>query len=99
MEMNPVVIISIAAFLGAAALAAAILLLFKDFTKTKAEDRLELLAGTRPVENEMTRGIMRQDFSSLGKGAVSVIGRAVGGLGGWGTFLEQADSPIDMQTL
>lgn len=97
--MNPVVMISIAAFLGAAALATAILLLFKDFTKTKAEDRLEVLAGTKPADSEMTRGIMRQDFSSLGTGAVSMLGRAVGGLGGWGTFLEQADSPVDMQIL
>jgi len=97
--MNPVVIISIAAFVGAATLAAGILLTFKDFTRTKAEDRLDALAGMKTPETEMARGIMRQDFSSLGTGAVSVVGKAFGGLGGWGTFLEQANSPIDMQTL
>lgn len=97
--MNPVIMISIAAFIAAAAMAAGILLMFKDFTKTKAEDRLDALAGSRSADPEMTRGIMRQDFSSLGTGAVGVIGKAFGNLGGWGTFLEQANSPIDMQTL
>jgi tight adherence protein B len=97
--MNPVAIISIAAFLGAAALAAAVLLMFKEFTRTKAEDRLDALAGTKTADVEAARGIMRQDFSSLGTGVVSVIGKVFGGLGGWGTFLEQANSPIDMQTL
>lgn len=97
--MNPIMIISIAAFLGAATLAAGILLMFKDFTKTKAEDRLDALAGIKTVEAETSRGIMRQDFSSLGTGAVGVIGKAFGGMGGWGTFLEQANSPIDMQVL
>lgn len=97
--MNPLFIISIAAFLGAATLAAGILLMFKEFTKTKAEDRLDALAGTKPADTELSRGIMRQDFSSLGSGAASYIGKALGGIGGWGTFLEQANSPIDMQTL
>ena len=97
--MNPVVMISIAAFLGAATLAASILLMFKEFTKTKAEDRLDILAGTKSPEAQAARGIMRQDFSSLGTGAVSFVGKSFGGLGGWGTFLEQANSPIDMQTL
>ena len=50
-------------------------------------------------ESEASRGIMRQDFSSLGTGAVSVVGKVFGHMGGWGTFLEQANSPIDMQTL
>ena len=97
--MNPVVMISIAAFLGAATLAAGILLMFKDFTKSKAENRLDALAGTKAPEAEASRGIMRQDFSSLGTGAMGVVGKAFGGMGGWGTFLEQANSPIDMQSL
>ena len=97
--MSPVVLISIAAFVGATALAGGILLMFKEFTKSKAEDRLDALAGTKTPDAEMTRGIMRQDFSSLGTGAVSFVGKAFGGMGGWGSFLEQANSPIDMQTL
>jgi tight adherence protein B len=97
--MNPVIIIMIAAFLGTAALAFAILSMSKGFSKTKAEDRLDALAGGKNSETEVSRGIMRQDFSSLGTGAVSFFGKAFGGMGGWGTFLEQADSPIDMQTL
>ena len=96
--MSPVIIISIAAFLAASALAVAILSMFKEFNRTKAEDRLDALAGTKSADTENPgRGIMRQDFSSLGTGAVSVVGKAFGGLGGWGTFLEQANSPIDMQ--
>jgi tight adherence protein B len=97
--MSPVVIISIAAFVAAAAFAFAILSMSKEFSKTKAEDRLDALAGTKSPDAEVSRGIMRQDFSSLGTGAVSAFGKVFGGLGGWGTFLEQANSPIDMQTL
>jgi tight adherence protein B len=97
--MNPVIIIMVAAFLGTVALALAIMSLSMGITKTKAEDRLEALAGNRLPEVEVKRGIMRQDITSLGTGTVSVIGKAFGGLGGWGTFLEQADSPIDMQAL
>lgn len=97
--MSPVVMISIAAFVSATALAGGILLMFKEFTKTKAEDRLDMLAGTKTADTEMSRGIMRQDFSNLGTGAVSVVGKAFGNLGGWSSFLEQANSPIDLQTL
>lgn len=98
--MSPVLLISISAFIGVTALAAAILSSTKEFTKTKAEDRLDLLAGAKSsTEAETSRGIMRQDFASLGNGAVSVLGKALGGLGGWGTFLEQANSPVDLQTL
>ena len=35
--------------------------MFKDFTKTKAEDRLDALAGIKSVETETSRGIMRQE--------------------------------------
>ena len=97
--MSPVIMISVAAFLAAAALAVAILSMFKEFNNSKAEDRLDALAGNRSVESEVSRGIMRQDFNSLGTGVASVIGKAFGGLSGWGTFLEQANSPIDMQGL
>lgn len=96
--MNPVIIISIAAFIAAMALAFAIMSMFKELNNTKAEDRLDVLAGVKTAaEVEVSRGIMRQDFSSLGNGAMSVVAKAVGGLGGWANFLEQADSPIDMK--
>ena len=97
--MSPVVIISLAAFLGTAALAMAVLSMFKEFTRTKAEDRLDVLAGNKSAEVETSRGILRQDFSNLGTGAMSAVGKAFGGMGDWGIFLEQANSPINMQTL
>lgn len=97
--MSPVLLISMAAFVAAAALAAALMSMSKEFTKTKAEDRLDALAGNRNVDVEKSRGIMRQDFSSLGTGAISVLGKTFGSMRGWGTFLEQANSPIDMQAL
>ncbi len=97
--MNPLIIVSIAAFLGATALVAAILTLSKSFTKTNAENRLDALSGKKSPDQESTRGIIRQDFSSLGSGALHQFGKSFGGLGGWGTFLEQANSPIDLQTL
>ena len=95
--MSPIAIISIAAFIAAMALSIAIMSMFKELNKTKAENRLDVLAGVKTPDADAGRGIMRQDFSSLGTGAVSFVGKAFGGMDGWGNFLEQADSPIDMQ--
>ncbi len=96
--MDPVLTISLAAFIGAAALVAAVFLLFKDMSSTRAEDRLDVLAGTKMPEVESARSLMKQDFINVGKGAASALGKFSKDIGSWGLFLEQADSPFDFQT-
>jgi tight adherence protein B len=97
--MDPIWMISVAAFLGAATLALAVFIMFKDMSSTRAEDRLDVLAGTKSPESEATRSLMKQDFINVGKGAAGALGKFTKSLGKWGLFLEQADSPIDFQTL
>jgi len=96
--MNPIMIISLAAFLGAAALAAAVFLMIKDMGSTRAEDRLDILAGNKPAETIATRSLMKEDFINVGKGAAGALSRFTSNMGSWGFFLEQADSPINFQT-
>lgn len=98
MTMDPIWTISIAAFIGAGALGAAVLSMFKSMNTTRAEDRLDLLAGNKTPETEASRGLMKQDFVNLGKGATKALGGFSKSLGNFGTFLEQANSPIDFQT-
>ncbi len=96
--MDPVWIISIAAFFGAGALGAAVVSLTKSMNTTRAEDRLELLAGNKPADSESTRGLMKQDFVNMSTGAGRALGHFSKRLGNFGLFLEQANSPIDFQT-
>lgn len=96
--MDPVWIISIAAFIGAGALGAAVFSLTKTMNSTRAEDRLELLAGTKTLDSEMTRGLMKQDFVNLSTGTGRALSKFSKNLGNFGLFLEQANSPIDFQT-
>ena len=96
--MDPLWIVSIAAFVGAGALGAAVFSTVKSMNSTRAEDRLDLLAGNKSIEAEATRGLMKQDFMSMSKGAAKAFGGLSKRLGGFGTFMEQANSPIDFQT-
>ena len=96
--MDPMWMISLAAFVAAAALAAAVFMMFKDMGSTRAEDRLDILAGTKMPEMEATRSLMKQDFINVGKGAAGALSKISKNMGSWGLFLEQADSPINFQT-
>ena len=96
--MDPIWIISIAAFAAAAALGAAVFSMFKSLNSSRAEDRLDLLAGTKTPDNDATRGLMKQDFVMLSTGAAKALGSFSKRLGKFGVFLEQANSPIDFQT-
>jgi len=99
--MDPILIISIGAFLGAAALAAALVNLSFDFQGTKAEDRLELLAGGggRSPSAEAKKGIVKDDLIQLGKGAIGGLSRFTQDMGSWSLYLEQADSPVSLAQL
>lgn len=96
--MDPIWTISIAAFIGAGALGAAVFSMFKSMNSTRAEDRLELLAGTRSPDTESNRGLMKQEFINMSTGAAKTLSKFSKNLGGFGVFLEQANSPIDFQT-
>uniref|UniRef100_A0A7C2P2J3 Secretion protein n=1 Tax=Schlesneria paludicola TaxID=360056 RepID=A0A7C2P2J3_9PLAN len=97
MSLDPVLLVSIAAFLGAAALGAAVYSLTRNFNATRAEDRLEVLAGLKAAETE-TRGIVKEDMMKLGRGAAGYLGKLTSRFGEWGLFFEQADSPISFET-
>jgi tight adherence protein B len=97
-NLDPVMLVSIAAFVGAAAFGAAIFVMVGSFGATRAEDRLEVLAGIKPPEAE-SRGLMKEDVIRLGRGAMSgVIGKMSARLGQWNLFFEQADSPVSFET-
>jgi tight adherence protein B len=96
--MDPIWIVSIAAFVGAAAMGAGVLSMFKSMNSTRAEDRLDLLAGTKSPEVEASRGLMKQEFVNMSKGAGKALGHFSKSLGSFAVFLQQANSPIDFQT-
>ncbi len=97
--MDPIWMISGAAFIGAAALASAIYTIVHEAGSTRAEDRLDALAGSKTAEAEITRSLIKQDRVGSSKGKPSAFGKYSKNLGSWGVFLEQADSPIDLQAL
>lgn len=98
--MDPILVISIGAFIGAAALAAALVNLSFDFQGTKAEDRLELLAGggRSPSAEAVRKGIVKEDLIQLGKGTLAGISKFTQ-MGSWSLYLEQADSPVSFAQL
>lgn len=95
--MDPM-LISVAAFVGVAALVAAVYVLSRDLRPTKVEDRLEVLAGMKAGEGE-ARAIIKEDLLKLGKeGIAGAMGRLAERFGNIGLVFEQADSPITLQT-
>lgn len=95
--MDPM-LISVAAFVGVAALVAAVSVLSRDLRPTKVEDRLEVLAGMKPGEGE-TRAIVKEELLKLGKeGLAGALGRIAQRFGNIGLVFEQADSPITVPT-
>ncbi|HUQ68860.1 MAG TPA: type II secretion system F family protein [Planctomycetaceae bacterium] len=96
--MDPVWMVSIAAFLGAGALGAAAFSLTKSFNATRAEDRLDVLAGLKTPESE-SRGLMKEDMVNLSKGVMKgLFGHLSSRFGKWNLFFEQADSPVSFET-
>lgn len=95
--MNPI-LISLAAFVGVTALVAAVAFLLKDFGNTRAEDRLQVLAGLKPAEME-SQGLLKQETFREGLNGLSGLynGMAMR-LGNLNLFFEQADSPISANT-
>lgn len=96
--MDPILIISLAAFVGAAALGAGIFTLLRDRQASVAEERLAVLSGGKVADAE-SKGLMKEDLINAGSGAMSsLVGKVAEKLGNVGLFFEQADSPIKFET-
>ncbi len=95
---DPIVLISLAAFGAAAALGAFLFLFVKDRQGTRAEDRLEVLAGIKSADAD-AKGIMKEDLINAGSGAMtSFVSGMAERFGNLSLFFQQADSPIKFET-
>lgn len=93
--MDPITL-SIAAFLGVAALVGAVAFLLNDGGGKTAEDRLEVMMGKKPKEGAV--GVMKEEI--LRGGAAGLAGMFSGlteRISRLGLLFEQADSPIKPQ--
>src|SRR4028119_764624 len=91
--MNPW-IISTAAFFAVSGIVAAIVLLTKDFGKTKTEERLQVFAGMKSAKAG-PKGLMKEEVFREGLDGISgMIHRLGARVGSFGNLFEQADSPI-----
>lgn len=92
MMLSIIVFAAVTAMVGAAAFA------FKDWGNTKAEDRLDVLAGLKTPELE-ARGLLKEEVIKEGvEGLSGLIGRLVSRTGGMKNLFVQADSPISVNT-
>ncbi len=90
--LSIVIFVAVSAMVGAAAFA------FTDFGKTKAEDRLDVLAGLKTPELQ-ARGLLKEDMVQEGvAGMTGVIGRIASRMGNIRNLFVQADSPISVNT-
>lgn len=92
MLLSIIVFVAVTAMVGAAAFA------FKDWGNTKAEDRLDVLAGLKTPELE-ARGLLKEEVLKEGVDGLSgAISRLVARTGGMKNLFVQADSPISVNT-
>jgi len=92
--MSPVLLISIAAFLGMAALVAGVAFVMRDFGSSKAEDRLDVLAGLKTPELE-AQGLLKDEAVKEGiTGITGMFERMASKFTNLGDLFIQADSPI-----
>jgi len=95
--MDSTYIIMLAAFVAATALGAFVFSWLKDRQGTKAEDRLEVLAGMKSVDAD-NKGIMKEDLVHASSGAMTAVIRMLTErFGNLSLFFEQADSPIKFE--
>ncbi|MES2792141.1 MAG: type II secretion system F family protein [Planctomycetota bacterium] len=90
--MDPLMISGVA-FLAVTALVVAVAYLVRDMKPTRAEDRLQILTGTKPGADGQSAPqgtLMRDSMSSFSESVSSFFGR----LGSLPLLLEQADSPV-----
>lgn len=92
--MDQTLIISIAAFLGVAALIGAAAFLLRDFQGTTAEERLEALTGSRTGESRKAakEELLRESMD----GMTGALNNWINRYGNINLLFEQADSPIKL---
>jgi len=91
--MDPLVI-SITAFGGVAALVGAVAFIMRDFSPTKAEDRLEVMTGKKSRDGQ-SEGVMKEEIIREGiTGLSGMFSGITDRLAKLSLLFEQADSPI-----
>src|SRR5438105_14550697 len=94
--MNPLVL-SIIIFAAVSAMVAAAAFAFSDFGNTKAEDRLDILAGLKTPELS-ARGLLKEDVIQEGvQGLSGALARVAARMGNVRNLFIQADSPISVK--
>jgi tight adherence protein B len=93
-----VMVLSIIIFVAVTAMVAAAAFAFGDFGKTKAEDRLDILAGLKTPELE-SRGLLKEEAIKEGvQGISGAVNRFAARMGNVRNLFVQADSPISVNT-
>ncbi len=95
--MSPVLLISIAAFVGMAALVGGIVFVMKDFGSSTAEERLDVLAGLKTPELE-SHGLLKEGVEEGISGLAGMLHRFSRRFTNLGALFQQADSPIKPET-
>ncbi len=96
--MSPVVLISIAAFVGMAALIGGLAFVMKDFGSSTAEERLDVLAGLKTPELE-SHGLLKDEIVKEGVSGFSALFSGISRrFTNLSLLFEQSDSPIKPDT-
>ncbi|MCA9013832.1 MAG: type II secretion system F family protein [Planctomycetaceae bacterium] len=96
--MDQTLIISIAAFFGMMALVGAIVFVFKDFSSSKAEDRLAVITGKKKSTEE-SASLLKEEFVKGGLNSLSEqIAHFLEKFGNLKLLLEQAEAPFKADT-
>ena len=96
--MDQTLIISIAAFFGMMALVGAIAFVFKDFSSSKAEDRLAVITGKKKADEE-SASLLKEEFVKGGLNSLSdQAAHFFEKFGNLKLLLEQAEAPFKADT-
>ncbi len=96
--MDQTLIISIAAFLGMMALVGAVIFVFRDFSSSKAEDRLAVITGKKKTTDE-SASLLKDEFVKGGLNSLSDrVAHFFEKFGNLKLLLEQAEAPFKADT-
>ena len=87
-------IVSVAAFLAVTTLVAAVMFILRDMSSTKAEDRLQVLAGLKTPELESRKLIKEAIVRESMEGVSGFLNRILSRIANFSLLFQQADSPL-----